>query len=227
MTNLTLATPVKWLVWRELTLTWRRRSEATGMVLFFLMVVSLFPLGVGSGPDLLRRLAPAIVWIAALLASLLSLHRLFVDDAADGTLEQLLLTPYPAALMVLTKVLAQWAVSIGPLLLSTPLVAVQLGLPQHATRVVALSLLLGTPTIMLIGSVGAALTLGLRGAATLTSLLVLPLYIPTLVLGAGAVETALTGGSVSAHVRLLTALLIVALMGAPWAAAAALRVSLE
>jgi heme exporter protein B len=158
---------------------------------------------------------------------MLSLSRLFADDYADGTLEQLLLTPQPIYLIVLGKVFAQWLVCALPLLLTAPLLAVQFGLSRDAPLILMASLTLGTPVVLLIGSIGAALTLGLRGAGTLTSLLVMPLYIPTLVFGAAAVQAVLWGGSAAANMRLLAAMLIVALIFAPWAAAAALRISLE
>jgi heme exporter protein B len=216
-----------WLVWRDVTLAWRRRSDVLGTLFFFVMVVTLFPLSVGPDTQLLRSIAPGVVWVAALLASMLSLSRLFAADYADGTLEQMLLTPQPIFLIVLGKVLAQWLVCAMPLLLAAPLLAVQFGLSVDAPLVLTASLTLGTPVVLLIGSIGAALTLGLRGAGTLTSLLVMPLYIPTLVFGAGAVHAVLAGASPGPNMRLLAAMLIAAVILAPWAAAAALRISLE
>jgi heme exporter protein B len=218
---------LRWLVWREVTLAWRRRSDVCGALFFFVMVVSLFPLSIGPETRLLRSIAPGVVWVAALLASMLSLGRLFAEDHADGTLEQLLLTPQPTYLIVLGKVVGQWLVSVVPLLLLAPLLGVQLGLSLDAPLVLAASLTLGTPVVLLVGSIGAALTLGLRGAGTLTSLLVMPLYVPTLIFGAGTVQAVLGGVSPDANMRLLAAMLIVALIFAPWAAAAALRISLE
>jgi len=215
------------LVRRDVTLAWRRQSDLFGTLFFFVMVVSLFPLSVGPETRLLRSIAPGVVWVAALLASMLSLSRLFADDYADGTLEQLLLTPQPIYLIVLGKVFAQWLVCAVPLLLTAPLLAVQFGLSLDAPLILTASLALGTPVVLLIGSVGAALTVGLRGAGTLTSLLVMPLYIPTLVFGAAAVHAVLWGGRAAANLRLLAAMLIVALVFAPWATAAALRISLE
>lgn len=228
MRPLSLAATLRWLVWRDITLAWRRRSDVLGTLFFFVMVVSLFPLSIDPETHLLRSIAPGVVWVAALLAATLSLGRLFAEDHADGTLEQMLLTPQPIYLMVLGKVLAQWLVSAIPLLLVAPLLGVQFGLSSlEAPLVLTASLTLGTPVILLFGAIGAALTLGLRGAATLTSLIVMPLYIPSLVFGAGAVQAVLVDASPAANLRLLAALLILALTFAPWAAAAALRISLE
>lgn len=227
MRPLSQAAVLRWLVWRDVTLAWRRRSDVLGTLVFFVMVVSLFPLSIGPESQLLRSIAPGVVWVAALLASMLALGRLFAEDHADGTLEQMLMTPQPVYLIVLGKVLAQWLVSAIPLLVMAPLLGVQFGLPFEAPLVLTASLTLGTPVVLLIGSIGAALTLGLRGAGALTSLLVMPLYIPTLVFGAGSVQAVLGGGSPSANLRLLAAMLILALIFAPWAAAAALRISLE
>jgi heme exporter protein B len=216
-----------WLVRRDVTLAWRRRSDVVGTLFFFVMVVSLFPLSVSPEARLLRSIAPGVVWVAALLASMLSLGRLFAEDYADGTLEQMLLTPQSVYLIVLGKVLAQWLVSAVPLLLAAPLLGVQFGLSSDAPFMLMASLALGTPVVLLIGSIGAALTLGLRGAGTLTSLLVMPLSIPTLVFGAGAVQGVFGIGSPGGNIRLLAAMLILALILTPWAAAAALRISLE
>jgi heme exporter protein B len=217
----------RWLVWREVMLTWRRRSDAAATLFFFVIVVSLFPLSVGPDSRLLQSSASGVVWMAALLASTIGLNRLFSEDYADGTLEQLLLMPQPIYVVVLGKVLAQWMVFAVPVSVLAPVLAVQFGLSHGAPLVLTASLALGTPTILLIGSVGAALTLGLRGAATLTSLLVMPLYIPTLIFGAGAAHASLAGANPAANMRLLGATLILALVFAPWAASAALEVSLE
>jgi len=218
---------LRWLVWRDVTLAWRRRSDVSATLVFFVLVVTLFPLGVGPETELLRAIAPGVVWVAALLAAMLSLARLFTEDYADGTLEQLLLTPQPLSLLVFAKVLAQWLVSAVPLVLMAPIVAVQFGLWFNAPLVLTVSLALGTPLILLVGAIGAALTLGLRGAGSLTSLLVMPLCVPTLVFGAGAVQSVAVYGAAAANLRLQAALLIFAMLFAPWAAAAALRISLE
>ncbi|HXM35746.1 MAG TPA: heme exporter protein CcmB [Pyrinomonadaceae bacterium] len=217
----------RWIVWRDLTLAWRRRADVLATLFFFVMVVSLFPLSMEPDPRLLRIIAPGVVWVAALLASMLSLGRLFANDLVDGTLEQMLLTPQPLYLIVLGKVLAQWVVSEIPLVLIAPVVGVQFGLSPNTLLVLAVSLLIGTPVLSLIGAIGAALTLGLRGSGVLVSLLVLPLYIPVLVFGAGAVEATITGTSPIPHLELQGAALALTLVFAPWATAAALRISLE
>ena len=216
-----------WMVWRDVTLAWRRRSDVLGTLFFFVMVVSLFPLSIGPETQLLRTMAPGAVWVAALLASMLSLSRLFVEDHTDGTLEQMLLTPQPVFLIVLAKVFAQWLVLVVPLVLVAPLVGMQFGLSLDAPLILTASLTLGTPVVLLVGAIGAALTLGVRGDRILTSLLVMPLCIPALVFGTGAVQATQTGGSADASLRLLGALLILGVLCAPWAAAAALRISLE
>ena len=216
-----------WVVWRDLLLAWRRRSDVLATLFFFIIVVSLFPLGVGPEPQLLRTIAPGVVWVAALLASMLALGRTFGNDYQDGTLEQLLLTPQPLFLIVLAKVLAQWIVSELPLVLVAPVLGMQFGLSQNTIWVMTLSLLLGTPVLSLIGSIGAALTLGLRAANVLVALLVLPLYIPVLIFGAGAIEATVNGLEPRAYLLLLAATLILALAFAPWATSAALRISVE
>jgi len=216
-----------WLVWRDLILAWRRRADVLATLFFFVIVVSLFPLGIGPERETLKTIAPGVVWVAALLASMLSLGRIFGNDYQDGTLEQLLLTPQPAYLVVLAKVLAHWIVSEVPLVLIAPVLGVQFGLSQNGQAIVVVSLLLGTPVLSVIGSVGAALTLGLRAANVLVALLVLPLYIPVLIFGSGAVQAIVTGSSPQAWLLLLGAMLIVSLVFAPWATAAALRISVE
>jgi heme exporter protein B len=158
---------LRWIVWRDLMLAWRRRSDILSTVFFFVIVVSLFPLGIGPETQLLRSIAPGVVWVAALLASMLSLGRLFANDYSDGTLEQLLLTPQPLFLVVLGKVLAHWIIAEVPLVLIAPLVGVQFDLDRRTLWILFLSLSLGTPILSLIGSVGAALTLGLRGGGVL------------------------------------------------------------
>ena len=212
---------------RDLRVALRRRSDTFSTLIFFVMVVSLFPLGVGPEPQLLRTMAPGVLWVAAMLASMLSLPRLFADDHNDGTLEQMLLSTHSLAVMVLGKTLAHWIVSGLPLVLLSPVLALQFDLSSSATGVLALSLLLGTPLLSLVGSIGAALTVGLRGSSVLLSLLVLPLSIPVLIFGAGAVEAHNAGLGVTGHFSLLGALLILGLMAAPWVAAAALRISIE
>jgi heme exporter protein B len=216
-----------WLVWRDIILAWRRRADVLATLFFFIIVVSLFPLGIGPEPQLLRTIAPGVVWVAALLASMLALGRLFGNDYQDGTLEQLMLTRQPLYLVVVAKVLAQWLVSEVPLVLIAPVLGLQFGLSQNTLAVMTVSLLLGTPVLSLIGSIGAALTLGLRAANVLVALLVLPLYIPVLIFGAGAIEATVNGTQPQSFLLLLGATLVLALVFAPWATAAALRISVE
>ena len=208
-------------------LAWRRRADVLSTLFFFVIVVSLFPLGVGPETQLLRSIAPGVVWVAALLASMLSLGRVFANDYTDGTLEQLLLTPQPLYLVVLAKVAAQWLVSELPLVLIAPLIGVQFGLASDTLLILFISLLLGTPVLSLIGSIGAALTLGLRGGGVLIALLILPLYIPVLIFGAGAVDASIMGADPQPHLLLLAAVFVLSMVFAPWATSAALRISLE
>jgi len=217
----------RWMVRRDLILAWRRRADVLSTVFFFVIVVSLFPLSIGPETQLLRSIAPGVVWVAALLASMLSLGRLFANDYQDGTLEQMLLTPQPLYLIVLAKVLASWLVAGVPLALIAPVLGVQFGLSQDTLLILTVSLMLGTPVLSLIGSIGAALTLGLRGGGVLIAILVLPLYIPVLVFGAGAVDASIIGVSPQANLSLLGAVLAIALVFSPWATSAALRISLE
>jgi heme exporter protein B len=217
----------RWIVTRDLTLAWRRRTDVLSTLFFFVIVVSLFPLGIGPETQLLRLIAPGVVWVAALLASMLSLGRLFQNDYQDGTLEQMLLTPQPLYLVVLGKVLAQWLVSELPLVIIAPLIGVQFDLAPDTLWILFVSLLVGTPVLSLIGSIGAALTLGLRGGGVLIALLILPLYIPVLNFGAGAVDASISGMSPQANLYLLAAFLVMSLVFAPWATSAALRISLE
>ena len=212
---------------RELRIALRRRADTLAALIFFIMVASLFPLGLGAEQQLLRVLGPGIVWVAALLACLLSLARLFADDWADGTLEQMLLSAHPLALLLLGKIAAHWVGSGLLLVLAAPLLALQFDLTPSATAVLAASLLLGTPVLSLTGAIGAALTLGLRGAGLLQSLLMLPLFLPVLVFGAGAAQAHNAGLGVSGHFYLLGALLTLALVAAPAVAAAALRLAVE
>jgi heme exporter protein B len=217
----------RWIVARDLALAWRRRADVLSTLFFFVIVASLFPLGIGPETQLLRSIAPGVVWVAALLASMLSLGRIFGNDYQDGTLEQMLLTPQPLYLVVLGKVLAQWLVSELPLVLIAPLVGIQFDVAPKTLLILFVSLLIGTPILSLIGAIGAALTLGLRGGGVLISLLILPLYIPVLIFGAGAVDASISGISPEANLSLLAAFLVVSLVFAPWATAAALRISLE
>jgi len=213
---------------RDLLLAMRRRTDVLTTLFFFVIVVSLFPLGVGTERAVLRVLGPGVVWVAALLASMLALERLFAADYEDGTLEQLLLTDQPLVLLTLAKVTAHWLLTGLPLVLIAPLVGMQYHLTDSSVAVMMLSLLLGTPVLSLIGAIGAALTLGLRGGGILLALLILPLYIPVLVYGAGAVTVgAVALGEAQPYLTLLAAFLAAALALAPFAAAAALRISIE
>jgi heme exporter protein B len=215
------------VIQRDLLLAFRRRSDMLMTVFFFIIVVSLFPLGVSPEADLLRVMAPGILWVAALLASMLALGRLFAMDYADGSLEQMLLLPEPLVIIVIGKVIAHWLVTGLPLVLLAPLMALQFDLPASSIAVLFYSLLIGTPILSLIGAIGAALTLGVRGGGVLISLLVLPLYIPVLIFGAGAVSAEVSGLGSESHLLLLGGVLAAAAALAPWASAAALRISLE
>ncbi len=215
------------LMQRDLTLAMRRRSDLLTTLFFFVIVVSLFPLSMDPDMKVLRNLAPGVIWVAALLASMLSLGRLFASDYDDGTLEQMLISPQPLSLLVLGKVTAHWLSTGAPLAVIAPLLGVQFDLPAEGVRPLVASLLLGTPVLSLIGSIGAALTLGLRGGGVLISLLVLPLYVPVLIFGAGAVEAAVSGLGASGHLSLLAAFLVLTLCFSPWATATALRISLD
>ena len=215
------------VVRRDLVLAMRRRADVLTTLIFFVMVVSLFPLGVGPEVDMLRKMAPGVLWVAALLASMLSLGRLFSADYLDGTLEQMLLAPQPLSVLVLGKMATHWMVSGLPLVLMTPVLGLQFDMSLQAVGVLMLSLLLGTPILSMIGAIGAALTLGLRGGGVLLSLLVLPLCIPVLIFGTGAVEAVTSGLSISSHLSLLGALLVLAAAFTPWVTAQALRISME
>jgi len=212
---------------RDLRLAMRRKSEVLTAVFFFVVVASLFPLAIGPEPEMLRKIAPGILWVGALLASLLSLARLFAADYQDGTLEQMALSPTPMPLLVAAKVLAHWLLSGLPLALLSPVLALQFDLDSATMWVLFSSLLLGTALLSFLGAVGAALTLGVRGGEVLLSLLLLPLYIPALVFGSGAVEAQMVGMGYGAQMSILTAMLVVAAFFGPWACALALRIALE
>ena len=215
------------LLQRDLALALRRKNEVLTAVFFFVVVASLFPLGIGPEMDTLRLIAPGILWVGALLASLLALGRLFAADYQDGTLEQMMLSSASLPGLVAVKILAHWLLTGLPLVLLAPVLALQFDLSRDAIAVLMASLLLGTPILSLIGSLGAALTLGVRGADVLMSLLVLPLFIPALVFGAGAVQAQTAGLGASAHLSILLAMLLVAALFTPWACVAALRIALE
>lgn len=212
---------------RDLLLAMRRRADVLTTLIFFVMVVSLFPLGVGPEPDMLRKMAGGVLWVAALLASMLSLPRMFSADHIDGTLEQMMLAPQSLTMMVLGKIVAHWMLSGLPLVLIAPVLGLQFDMPAEAIGVLMLALLLGTPVLSMIGAVGAALTLGLRGGGVLVSLLVLPLTIPVLIFGAGAVEAVSGGMDAASNLSLFGAFLLFALVFSPFVAAQALRISME
>jgi len=215
------------LVRRDLRLALRQGGDAAMVIAFFFLAVTLFPLGVGPAPETLSRIAAGIVWVTALLAALLSLERLFLADYEDGSLEVLALMPLPLEFQVLAKALAHWLTTGLPLTLVAPLLALLLHLDRAGFGMLVAGMALGTPTLSLVGAVGAALTLGARRGGVLLSLLVLPLYIPVLIFGVGATEAAITGLAVRPHLLLLTALLLAAIPLAPVAAAAALRQAVE
>jgi heme exporter protein B len=212
---------------RDLLLAMRRKAEVLTALFFFVIVSSLFPLGIGPEPSLLRKIGPGVLWVGALLATMLGLQRMFASDHADGTLEQMVLSSAPLPLLVAGKIAAHWVVSGLPVVVLAPLLGLQFDLDAEALVVLTIGLLVGTPVLSLLGAIGAALTLGVRGGGALLSLLVLPLYIPTLIFGAGAVQAHLSGQGAGGHLSLLGALLAMSLFFAPWATTAALRISLE
>ncbi|MEY4693679.1 MAG: Heme exporter protein [Pseudomonadota bacterium] len=212
---------------RELKLALRRKSEWLSAVFFLVLVAAMFPLAIGPEPATLRLIGPGVLWVAALLSSMLSLGRLFEADHQDGSLEQMALSAAPLSWVVAAKLLAHWLVSGLPLVLLAPLLGVQFGLGWEALGMLTLSLLIGTPVLSLLGSIGAALTLGVRGSGVLQSLLLLPLYVPVLVFGTGAVDAQMRGLGAEAHVSVLLALLCGSAAFSPWACAAALRLALE
>jgi heme exporter protein B len=212
---------------REIALAMRQKGEVLTPLVFFVVIASLFPLGVGPESALLLRMAPGVLWVSALLAAMLSLQRLFAMDYADGSLEQMALSATPLGLLVVTKALSHFLLSGLPLVLMAPVLGLQFGMEGRSLGILMLTLLLGTPTLSLIGSIGAALTLGVRGAGVLLSLLILPLYIPVLIFGAGAVEADVAGLGIGGHLSLLSALLVLSVFFAPLATTAALKISLE
>lgn len=215
------------VIWRDLLLALKQKSDIVQTLFFFAVVVTLVPLGVGAETNLLRSMAPGVVWVAALLAALLSLPRLFAHDWADGTLEQMLISAEPLTVIVLAKVSAHWLVTGVPMTVFSLVFGVMFDLPAEETWVLTAALALGTPVLSLVGAIGAALTLGLRAGSVLTSLLVLPLYIPVLVFGAGAAVQVAMSVSPAAYLMVTGALTLFALAAAPFAVAAALRISMQ
>lgn len=215
------------LLRRDLLLAFRRPAEIANPLLFFIIVVTLFPLGIGPEPNTLQTIAPGVIWVAALLASMLSLDGMFRTDFDDGALEQILLSPHPLSVLVLAKIIAHWMVSGLPLILLSPLLGMSMNLTSESIVALVLTLSLGTPVLSLVGSIGTALTVGLRKGGVLLSLLVLPLYIPVLIFAASAVEVAGVGFPIAAQLSFLGALLALALTLAPLATAASLRISVS
>ncbi len=215
------------IIKRDLVLAMRRRSEIANPLLFFILVITLFPLGIGAQPHLLQSIAPGIIWVSALLAAMLSLDSLFRSDFDDGSLEQILLSAHPASLLVLAKVVAHWLVTGLPLLIVAPLLAIFLGMPTNSFGILLLTLLLGTPVLSLIGAIGVALTVGLRRGGMILSLLVLPLYVPVLIFASNAVEMAGAGLPIQAQLNILISFLFMAVFLAPWPTAAALKMSIN
>ncbi|CAN7375061.1 heme exporter protein CcmB [Rhizobacter sp. LjRoot28] len=212
---------------RDLRIAMRQKSDVLMSLVFFVIVASLFPLAIGPETALLQRIAPGILWVGALLAAVLSLQRMFASDHADGSLEQMLLSPTPLYVTVVAKTLGHWLLAGLPLVLVGPVLGLQFNLDGRGLMLLTASLLLGTPVLSLVGSVGAALTLGVRGGGVLLALLILPLYVPVLIFGAGAVEADAAGLDASGHLLLLGAMFVLGAFFAPWATTAALRISLE
>ncbi|MEO5702063.1 MAG: heme exporter protein CcmB [Casimicrobiaceae bacterium] len=218
---------IRWGLARDLRLAMRSRSELGVQLLFYVIVVSLFPLATNPERGLLTAMGPGVLWVAALLASLLSLPRIFAGDHQDGTLEQIALAPHPLEALVGGKIIAHWITTGLPVALLAPLLGLQYAMDIESLAVMTAGLLVGTPILSLLGAIGAALTLGLRAGGGLLALLILPLYVPVLIFGAGAVEAARAGLGVGANLSLLAAGLLMAIVGAPFAAAAAVRIALD
>jgi heme exporter protein B len=215
------------LLRRDLLLAFRRRTELLFPVIFLLVVISLFPLGIGPSPQLLARIAPGVIWIAALLATVISLDALFRSDFEDGTLEQFVISGHPLTLISLAKIVSHWLVAGLPIVLLSPLLAVWMNLPTESLKVMVLTLALGTPILSLIGSIGVGLTISLKRGGQLLSLLVFPLYVPILIIATAAVMAASDGLPYTQFLGLLVAGLITSVTLAPFAAAAALKISLS
>ena len=227
MNRLSLSQAFIFLLKRDLTLVFRNRGELANPLLFFVLVITLFPLAIGAEPELLSRIAPGIIWVAALLAAMLSLDGIFRSDFEDGSLEQLLLSAHPVPVLVLAKVCAHWLVTGLPLLIIAPVLAEMLGMVEEAQPTLMLTILIATPVLSLIGSIGVALTIGLRKGGIILSLLVLPLYVPVLIFAASAIESSAMGLNVSAQISMLLAFLFLAASLSPWATAAALKMSMS
>ncbi|WP_286233719.1 heme exporter protein CcmB [Thalassotalea sediminis] len=210
---------------RDITIAFRHKDDVANPLLFFILVVTLFPLGIGPEPNMLARIAPGVIWVAALLATLLSLDRLFKSDHADGALEQMLLSPSPTFIIVLAKICAHWVISGLPLIIISPLLALLLYLPENAYGALILTLLIGTPVLSFIGAIGVALTVGIKKGGVLLSLLILPLYIPLLIFATSAIDTAAMNLPYSGQLAIIGALFIGSITLSPFAVSAALKVS--
>ena len=215
------------LLIRELRLAWRNGAEILNPLWFFLIVITLFPFGVGSDPKLLAQIAPGVVWVAALLAALLAMDRMFRDDWLDGSLEQMMLLPTPLVAVVLVKIVAHWLMTGLPLLIVSPLAALLLGMNAHDAGVLTLTLLLGTPTLSFLGAVGVGLTVGLKRGGVLLSLLVLPLAVPVLIFATAAAQAAAQGLPVWGYMAILGAFLTASATLCPFATTAALRLTVQ
>lgn len=215
------------IVRRDLLLAYRHRAELINPLAFFVLVVTLFPLGVGAEVELLKRIAPGVIWVAALLASLLTMDSLFRSDFEDGSLEMLVMSPHPLSVLVLGKVAAHWLLSGAPLSLVAPLLATMFNMDAEAIKILLFSLLLGTPVLSLIGAIAVALTVGLRKGGVLLAILVLPLYVPVLIFASNAVDAAMAGFDVSGQLYMMSAMLFMAITLTPWPTAAALKMSLS
>jgi len=215
------------IIRRDLLVAFRRRAELMNPILFYVIVVTLFPLGVSPDQEFLSQLAPGVVWVTALLAALISMESIFRQDFDDGSVEQLFLSQHPPTVLILGKVIAHWLVTGLPMLVIVPLMALLLYIPQPAIPTLFLTVLIGTPILSLIGAIGVALTAGLRGGGVLLGLLVLPLYIPVLIFASGAVSAAIEGLPYSGHVAMLGAGLILALILSPLAISASLKISMS
>ncbi|MCM8854600.1 MAG: heme exporter protein CcmB [Candidatus Thiodiazotropha sp. (ex Lucinoma kastoroae)] len=227
MSTLSLTSAFSLLLKRDLVLAYRRRAELVNPMLFFVLVTAMFPLGIGNDAKLIEAVGPGVIWVAALLAALLSLDSMFRSDYDDGSLEQFMLSAHPVSILVLAKILAHWLVTGLPLFIVAPLLAVLLNIPASAIPTLMLTLILGTPVLSLIGSVGVALTVGLRRGGVILSILVLPLYVPVLIFATDAVKTAIVGIPTTAQLSILSAMLVGSLVLAPMATAASLRISLS
>jgi heme exporter protein B len=219
--------PFGWALRRDLMLALRRKADTSNLVGFFVLACMMFPLAVGPQQSWLQRIGPGVIWVAALLALLLALPRLFEHDHQDGSLDQMLASGHSLPALVAGKLLAAWLVNALPLIVITPLLAMSLAMPAESGLLLTASLVLGTPSLLSIGAIGAALTLGLRGAATLITLLCLPLFVPVLIFGAGAVETQAAGLSPLGHLALLGAVMLFALLSTPFVVALSLKTSME